>query len=228
MKVIGVDTSSKFLCIGCFDGSRVYEYRVEAGRRMSLLIAVSIERVLDALGWEPADVDYFACGTGPGSFTGVRIGMATVKGLSWSLQKPVVAVSSLELVARNVEFGPATVVPVIDAKRGLIYCGFYSVKGKRVRRLSAHMLLSKEELFSKLRPGSLLVGDALALYGDDCARCGKGLTLLEKDYWYPRGTPLIAAALEKINRDDVTDAFNVKPEYLYPKECQIRGKGQQR
>lgn len=100
MKILGIDTTTKFLSLGICDnanpvrntayvdkhnkisnGAKIYEYNLEVGRRLSSLLAPTLKRVLDTLGWRIDDIDYFACGLGPGSFTGVRVGLATIKGL---------------------------------------------------------------------------------------------------------------------------------------------------
>ena len=79
MKILALDSTTKILNIGVSDGRRNYEYNVELGRRLSALITLSIKRVMEALGWELRDIDCFGCGLGPGSFTGMRIGLSTVK-----------------------------------------------------------------------------------------------------------------------------------------------------
>src|SRR3990167_8720388 len=101
MKILGIDTSTKFLSLGISEDDKIYEYNLELGRQMSDLLSPTIKKVLDALGWRINDIDYFACGLGPGSFTGMRVGIATVKGLAFSLNKPVVGISTLDILARN-------------------------------------------------------------------------------------------------------------------------------
>ena len=83
MKILGIDTTTKFLSLGFYADGKVYEYNLEAGSRLSGLLVPTIERALAALGWDIASIDYFACGIGPGSFTGVRVGLATVKGFAY-------------------------------------------------------------------------------------------------------------------------------------------------
>lgn len=147
MKILGIDTTTKFFCLGIYDGAnpvrntaypnrynlisngaKIYEYNLEVGRMLSALLIQTIKRVLDALGWQVSDIDYFACGLGPGSFTGMRVGLATIKGLSWAVNRPLIGISTLDILARNVKNSNSPVVPVIDAKRNSIYCAVYKNK----------------------------------------------------------------------------------------------------
>jgi tRNA threonylcarbamoyladenosine biosynthesis protein TsaB len=228
MKILGIDTSTKFLCLGVACGQKVYEYNLEVGAKLSSLLAPTIERVLNNLGWGFEDIDYFACGLGPGSFTGIRVGLATVKGLSWSMKKPVVGISTLDILASNVK-EEGIVVPAVDAKRKLIYCSFYKVKDKTIKRLKPYLLLNEKEFLDKIKEiyrqkqsKIIVVGDALALYRQDIQGAAREIISKEIDYWYPQPRNLIALAKEKIETKKITDSFGVRPTYLYPKECQIR------
>jgi len=199
---------------------------LELNRRHSSLLAPNIKRVLDALGWKISDIDYFACGLGPGSFTGVRIGLAAIKGLGWALKKPLVGVSTLDILASNVKLTDtkncAFVVPVLDAKRSLIYCSVYKNKKGSLERVAPYALVTLDELCKKIKPNSTLLGDAISLYKEQILKNTKRATLLEKDYWYPAGRNIVILAQERIKKNKVGNAFNMKPVYLYPKECQIK------
>ncbi len=226
MRILGIDTSTKFLSIGILDNSRIYEYNLELNRRHSSLLAAHIKRVVDALGWKISDIDYFACGLGPGSFTGVRIGLAAIKGLGFALKKPLVGVSTLDILARNVKLTDtdscAFVVPVLDAKRSLIYYGIYKNKEGSLQKVSAYTLATRDELCKKIKPNSVLLGDAIPLYKEQILKSAKRIRLLDKDYWYPCGRNIVITALEKIKKNGRDNVFTIKPIYLYPKECQIK------
>jgi tRNA threonylcarbamoyladenosine biosynthesis protein TsaB len=226
MKVLGIDTSGKFLSIGIGDGPGLYEYNLELAKKHSSLLSVTLKRILDALGWEAGDIDYFACGAGPGSFTGTRIGMAAMKGLAWALKKPVVAISSLDILAQNAfssgcKEGSAVAV-LVDAKRELIYAGMYKNKNGILKRSAPYRLSSVNELCKKIRPGTVLLGDALSVYAKPLSAGIKKAVCLDKDHWYPQGRYIVQLALERIRERKVSDAFDCKPVYLYPKECQVK------
>ena len=222
MKILGIDTTTKFLCLGIYDNGKIYEYNLEVERKLSLLLAKTIKRVLDTLGWKPRDIDYFVSGLGPGSFTGVRTGLATVKALSFSLNKPLIGICTLDILAENAKGKKDTIIPIIDAKRNLIYCSVYKNRNGRLIRAKPYMLLDEKELFKLIRPNSVILADALNLYKDKFLKHARGLTILDKDYWYPKAYNIIQLALERIKKKKFDNTFKVKPIYLYPKECQIR------
>jgi len=225
MKILGIDTTTKTLCLGLYADGKLYEYNLEADRRLAELLVPTVERVITAVGLKIADIDYFACGLGPGSFTGMRIGVATIKGLSIVKNKPVIGISSLDILAKNVESTQRPIVTALDARRGLVYCSSYKYEKGLLKRKSDYQLLSLDEFFKKFSSGKpIVLGDAISLYGDKIATRIKGVTLLDKDYWHLKAHNLMELALIKIKAKQFTSALNVKPIYLYPKECQIKTK----
>ncbi|PIP20904.1 MAG: tRNA (adenosine(37)-N6)-threonylcarbamoyltransferase complex dimerization subunit type 1 TsaB [Candidatus Omnitrophica bacterium CG23_combo_of_CG06-09_8_20_14_all_40_11] len=224
MKILGIDTTTRFLCLGIYNDTKIYEYNLDVGRRLSSLITPTIKRVLDALGWQIKDIDYFACGLGPGSFTGMRVGIATVKGLAFSLNKPVAGISTLDILARNAGITATFVIPIVDARRNLIYCSIYRNKFGQLTRIKPYMLLTIDEFLKKIKikGNAVILGDAVNLYKQKILMHMKNITVLDKDYWYPRGRNIIDLAIERINSKKVDSASEIKPVYLYPKECQIK------
>jgi len=223
MKILGLDTSSKYLSLGIYDNDKIYEYTLETGRKLSALIMPSIDRVLRSLGLEARDMDYFACGLGPGSFTGIRVGLATVKGLSWSVKKPTVGVSTLDILALNAQNHPGYIIPVIDAKRNLIYASIYTMQGHLLKRQAPYMLSTPEELIKKVRKfNCVLLGDAADLWRQKLQLELNKAVILDNDYWYPKACNILNLALLKIRKHQTNNPFDIKPIYLYPKECQIR------
>lgn len=230
MKFIALDTTTKFLGIGLSDGERAYAYSLETGTKLSTLLLPHLERLCAALKWKIRDIDYFSCGIGPGSFTGVRIGLAAVKGLAWSLQKPMIGLPTLDILAANAKGGEGLVVPVIDARRGLLYSSVYTGSARGMSRRAAFMLLTPDELLKKLavfHKGSrsvFFLGDGASVYRDLLLRRCPKAVILDKDCWYPRGGALVELTLERIRAKKFDDPFKLKPLYLYAKECQVRNR----
>jgi tRNA threonylcarbamoyladenosine biosynthesis protein TsaB len=222
MRILGIDTSTKFLSLGIFEPGKVYAYNLELGTRHSALLLPAIKRVLEALGWRIDELDYFACGAGPGSFTGIRVGLATLKGLCWALRKPLIAIPTLDILAASLKGQGKAVVAAVDAKRGMVYSAFYQAKGDILRKIAADCLLKRDAFLRKIKPGSIVTGDAAGLLREEILRRGKGVTIAEKDCWYPKGHCIIELALARIKAKKISNTFTVKPVYLYPKECQIR------
>ncbi len=224
MKILGIDTSTKFLCLGLYVDGKFYEYNLETGRTLSVVLVPTIERVITAAGLKIADIDYFACGLGPGSFTGMRIGLATIKGLSIVRNKPVVGISTLDILAENVLINNTLIVPAIDARRDLIYCSSYKREQGCLKRKSEYQLLSLDKFVKKFTNKAIILGDAAAIHRDKMIFKLKGASILDKDYWFPKAHNLINLALAKIKAKQLSSAEAIKPIYLYPQECQIKAK----
>jgi len=230
MKILGIDTSTRVLCLGACDSDKVYEYGLELSTRISALLVPTIRRVVEILDWKINDIDYFAVGIGPGSFTGARIGLATVKALSWSLNKPLVAISSLDILAANAGKDHEFIIPVVDAKRDLVYASIYKNQGGSIKRIAPYMLLGKRELIRKIKDNisakalnnSVMLGDGLNICAKDCLDNLRGIKGLDKDYWRLEGRNIIALSKVAIRDKKLSNAFKLAPLYLYPKECQIR------
>jgi len=223
MKILGVDTTTRFLCLGLYDGERVYEYNLDAGAKHSALLVPTIKRMLDVLGLGIGDIDYFACGIGPGSFTGIRVGIASIQGFAWPGNKPVVGIPTLDIIAENAQPCAGYVAPVIDARRNLLYCSMYLVKNQRLKKTAPYMLLSIDELLPKLKRRKItLTGDGAGLYREKIRMQLPQADILDTDYWYPKAGHIIALALQRIKLKKFTAAEKIKPIYLYPKDCQIR------
>ena len=222
MKILGIDTTTKTLCLGLHVDGKFYEYSLQVGRKLSELLTVSIQRVIAAAGLKIADIDYFVCGLGPGSFTGMRIGLATIKGLSVVKNKPVIGISTLDILAKNANVKDRLIITALDARRELIYCSSYKYDHGSLKRKSAYSLLSLDELVKKFPGKAVVLGDAVALYGDALLTRIKNATVLDKDYWSPQAHNLMELAVAKIKAKQFSSALTIKPIYLYPKECQIK------
>lgn len=127
MKILAIDTSTTSGSIALVESGKVIvkkdEERVEAHAKW---LMGAIEVLFEEAGTTIKDIDIIAIGTGPGSFTGLRIGVSTVKGLSWALGKPTYGVSTLRALAMNVT-GPALICPVLDARKKQVYAALYRV-----------------------------------------------------------------------------------------------------
>jgi len=223
MKILGIDTTTKYLGLAFYDGAKIYVCDLDLGIRHAELLMGTVDHALSALGWGLEEIDYFACGLGPGSFTGVRIGLSAIKGFSWALHKPVVGFSSLDILAMNASaYHGANIVTAVDAKRSLIYSASFKNNNGVLKITGSYRLSSEKEFLKNIKPDSLILGDASGIYKESILKNIKGAQVLDKDYWFPKGHNIILKALERISEKSKDDLFTIEPIYLYPKECQIR------
>jgi tRNA threonylcarbamoyladenosine biosynthesis protein TsaB len=161
MKILALDTATQTASVAAWDG-RVLVERAERVTTHSERLMPLIDEVLRAAGLSAAALDAIACGAGPGSFTGLRIGLATAKGLCFALGKPLALVSSLEALAARARDG--RVCAVLDAYKCEVYAGFFTVAGGVPRAEGPEEVLAPERLREKLQAPVALVGDGALRY----------------------------------------------------------------
>ncbi len=148
MRILALDSTALTATVAlCEDEKLLSEYTLNNGNTHSETILPMISSMLDLFGCTVSDIDVFACSAGPGSFTGVRIGAATLKGLAFGREKPCVGVSTLEALAYNVKGCDGIICAVMNARRGQVYNALFSSDGER---LCEDRALSIEELCAEL------------------------------------------------------------------------------
>ena len=131
MKILSVDSSAQIATVALLeDGALLAEYSLNNGNTHSETLLPMVETILRDYRVSVSDIDLFACSSGPGSFTGVRIGAATVKGLAFAQNKPCIGVSTLEAIAENLSVCRGLICPVMNARRSQVYTALFRSDGK--------------------------------------------------------------------------------------------------
>lgn len=167
MKILAIESSAKAASVAlCRDGELLAQYFQNSGLTHSRTLLPMIEDLLKNLDMRAGDIDLFAVACGPGSFTGVRIGVAAAKGLAWALERPVCGVSTLEAMAWQAAHMDGIICPVMDARRNQVYNAKFETREGRPTRLSEDRAISLEELAREAKIDKkkyLLVGDGADL-----------------------------------------------------------------
>ncbi|WP_058306286.1 tRNA (adenosine(37)-N6)-threonylcarbamoyltransferase complex dimerization subunit type 1 TsaB [Gracilibacillus massiliensis] len=133
MNVLAIDTSNQVLGVAISKDDEIKaEYTANIKRNHSIGLMPAIDHIMKETETTPDQLDRIVVAKGPGSYTGVRIGLATAKTMAWTLNIPIVAVSSLELLAHNVRQQNILISPFFDARRGLVYTGLYENNHDRI------------------------------------------------------------------------------------------------
>lgn len=163
MKILSLDTSATVATVAIAEDSRILaEYTVDNKNTHSESLLPMIEAVLSSLSLKISDIDLFALSSGPGSFTGVRIGAATVKGLAFGKDTPCIEVSTLEALAYNLVIRQGLICPVMNARRSQVYTALFRSDGERLIRLmpdSALAISELDKILAKYEEPISLVGD---------------------------------------------------------------------
>ncbi len=181
MKVVGIETSGLIGNIAVCDGNTVVG-RKTYGKNLShgKEIVSSLESIFNEIKWEPNDIELIAVSIGPGSYTGLRIGVTCAKTLAYGLGKPVINVPTLDVLVENVKDNNVkTICPVIDAKRRSVYACIYDRNNNITTRITDFLIISPNSLIDMLPDNTLIFGDGITPYNDIFAQ--KGLTILSDD-----------------------------------------------
>ncbi len=224
MYCLAVDTSSKFLCVALIKDEQILaQYNRAHDRQHSVLLLSKIEKVLSSCRLSISDIDCLAVDVGPGSFTGLRIGIATVKGLSLALDKPSIGLCSLDLIAATQDDTGDIICPVIDAKRQQVYSALYKCSQNKIKRKGGYFLGTMDELLEKVKGKVVFCGDALSLYQDRIKKHrGVRPVLAAEKFWFPSAVSFSRLCYGMYRRKDFKSARQITPLYLYQNTCTVR------
>jgi tRNA threonylcarbamoyladenosine biosynthesis protein TsaB len=168
LKTLSIDTATSRVSVALLGGDELRaEMRLSRPESRSALLLPSIEYLLHEAGWRLGDLNLIAAGTGPGSFTGIRIGLSTALGLAQSLRLPLAAISGLDALAFNTRCYPGRLGVALDAQRSQVYYAEYEACKAGCRRVIQPILLRPEDLgMVTRRPGLRMIGDGAVIYAD--------------------------------------------------------------
>lgn len=224
MKVLGVDTSTMMATCAVLDEERLLgEFSLNQEMTHSENLVPMIKEVLDSLNLQISDIDLYGVSLGPGSFTGLRIGIATVKSFAHVFDKPIVGISTLEGLAFNLTFD-GIIVPMIDARRNRVYTGIYKwQKGRIINVLKPSIMEIKEllELLNGDYDNIMVNGNGALLYEDkikDILKDKVNLSPISLNSC--RAASIAELALLKDKEENKYDYYNIVPDYLRESQAQ--------
>lgn len=221
MKILGIDTSTPIGSVALIDGENIVaEHTLNIVQAHSSRLMPAIDTVLKWGDITPDALDGCAVGIGPGSFTGVRIGVATAKSLCYAVDKPIVGVSTLEAIAFNLRWTDGFVCPILDARRSEIYGSIFH-GGAAWQRLTDDLCLPidafLDELNNHTQPDSAItfVGDGLAIYGNAIReRLGEAARFAEAIFNVPRGATVAKLGAQRLKEGDSDSYWTLVPNYV--------------
>ena len=218
MLILAFETSAKACSVALQDGERLLaESYQNTGLTHSQTLMTMAENLLKTCGKGAKDVTHLAVAAGPGSFTGVRIGVAAAKGFAWGAELPVYGVSTLEAMALSLGAFEGHVCACMDARRNQVYNALFLVDNGKLERFSEDRAISLAELKEELEhiDGPIyLVGDGASLTYRTLSGEVEDLILPPEHRVQQRASGVALAALEAIARGDTGDGASLQPNYL--------------
>lgn len=227
MNILAIDTSTSFASIAlAIDEQVVAESVINTHRTLSARLMPEIERLLATAGLEIADIDLFASTVGPGSFTGVRGGVATIQGLALATGKPCAGYSSLAMLAMNFSLQAIPVCPMLDARKGELYAALYDCSSPLPSPRIDDCVLPPSALLDRIAAATgervIFVGDGAVRYHDQIAdRLGKQAVFAPFPHHSPHAANGILLALHAVREGTLLEPSQLLPVYLRASDAEL-------
>jgi len=224
MMILAIDTSGPTFSAALVreEDAVLGEIYVRSERHHSELLLPGIERLLQTADLQLRDLDILACTVGPGSFTGIRIGVATIKGLALAAGVPVIGVSSLKALAFNTTGFPGLICPMLDARRGQVYTGLYrSDAPGNLAEVLPEGVRTAEEIAGIIAGEAIFIGSGAQVYGDVVRSRTTGTNLFAPPHLHRISAAAVAVlARRQATAGETTDALRLFPVYLRRSEAE--------
>lgn len=218
MRILAFETSAKAASVALMeDGCLLGEYTQNGGQTHSRTVMKMAEDLLRNCDLTAQDVDAVACAAGPGSFTGVRIGMAAAKGFAWGRQIPCCGVSTLEAMVAGVAVADGVYCAAMDARRNQVYTAAFLSKDGILSRITEDSAISLEELGNVLKKEEktkFLVGDGAELCYNTLRETVGDLVLLPEHMRMQRASGVGLLAFRQLQAGEMPSGADLVPNYL--------------
>ncbi len=213
--ILGLETSTKICSVAISEGNKLLALKEEGGEYShSEKLTVFIQKVIAESGLQLNQIDAVAVSKGPGSYTGLRIGVSVAKGLCYALDKPLIAIDTLQAMALNMKNTDSSFdlySPMLDARRMEVYTALYNGGNKMIKEVTAKII--DEESFSEI-----LQDNKILFFGDGAEKCKAILLKHPNAIFNNEGNPsaeyINAIALEKFINQEFEDVAYFEPYYL--------------
>lgn len=222
-KILAVDSASLTGSIAlCRGETLVAESLLNVRSTHSEKLLQQIDLLLAEAGWSLAEIDLLAVTTGPGSFTGLRIGIATVKGLAQVLDKPVVGVSSLQMVALNASAASVPICAFLDARKKEVYTQLFDASPDGPSPVAEAKVMPPAKLLESLTEKVLLIGDGVPQYRQVVEAVAGDKILLPWDTAHQlRASQAAWLAYRRWIHQDLSTAAELLPTYIRPSDAEL-------
>lgn len=226
MKILGIDTSTHSTSVCVLDNDKlVCEYTVNTKKTHSQKLMVMIESMIKESDLHIKDIDVIAICIGPGSFTGLRISMATAKAIAQVRNLPIIAVDSLESLAFNVNHSDKIIYSMLDAQKNQVYVGKYRFEDSKLKKLEEIRVVKIDEIIgeiSNINEEVVVVGEAAAIHKDKFIEI-QNITIASTSNNISKASSLCALAITKYeNNIDIHDCYTVNPMYIRKSQAEVQ------
>jgi tRNA threonylcarbamoyladenosine biosynthesis protein TsaB len=225
LKILALETATLAGGAALLDGGRIVgQSLLNIALTHSERLMAVVDRLLQDCGWEVKELDGLAVSIGPGSFTGLRVGVATAQGLALALGVPVAPVPTLDAMAATLPFAEWPVCPLLDARKGEVYLSLYRWAGEAMKREWDYLALPPEAAVERLVPPVIVLGDGVPPCGPFLARLGAAVRIASPAHSLP--SPAVVGELGHLMLEagQGIPGEALAPLYLRPSEAELKSK----
>lgn len=224
MKILAIDTSTASGSIALLeDGRLIAELTTCSQKTHAERLLPSMKGLLEGVDARIEEIDCFAVTKGPGSFTGLRIGLSTVKGLAWSLDKPVIGVSTMEALAMNIPYADKPICPILDARKKEVYAGIYRCDGNRLERIMDDKAIKPAVLLENIKEPTIFIGGGIdVIFNSEPRTPNPKLVFAPSHLWLIRAVNIGLLAWKKFKGGEIDTPEAVGLNYLRPSEAEMK------
>ncbi len=223
MRILAVDTSTTSCSVAVVaQSSLIAEATIVREQTHSKHLMEMVDRVINFSGMTVAELDGFAVTRGPGTFTGLRIGISTVKGMAAASGKPVVGISSLEALAEQSALAPYLICPLIDARKDEVYFARYRFKNGVLQKVVGEGVLPPAEAVSDINEPSLFIGNGAQLYRDIIVQMVGEQACFARPWQHTiRATTVAQLSIGKFESKETDDVAVFVPHYIRKSDAEL-------
>ena len=222
MLVLAADTSTSYLTVAVCDENGIRaETNVQCGRAHSERLIETTQWVIEQAGLTLTDIEALAISIGPGSFTGVRVGVATWKGLAFAANKPLVGVPTLDAMTNLLAVSDGLICPMIDARMQEVFTAQYQFRNGIREKCTPEMVCPVEDILNEGEGPLYLLGDGAMVYRDRILSCAREVIFVAPPCDRPRASSVAFEAMNLMESGVETDPMNVVPVYLRQSQAEI-------
>ena len=224
MKILALDTATDSCSVAATEDGRVAaELTIRKNQTHSRHLMELVDSVLQIAGFGAADLDGLAVSIGPGSFTGLRIGISTIKGLAHALDKPVVGVSTLEALARQCSQTSFLICPMLDARKGEVYTATYRFDADELVQQTTARAMQPEALTDHIKSPCLFIGTGARLYRQTIvAAAGNLAHFVSGGQNTIRASRVAFLSMPRFEAKDTDEIANLIPHYIRKSDAELK------
>lgn len=216
LRIIAIETSGRHGSVATLSGEPgaaklIGQITLSGDERTAQALAPALQKLLRDAGWWPDSVDVVAVAVGPGSFTGLRIGVTTAKAFAYAVGADVVGVNTLEALAQQTPPSPAALWTILDAQRQELFAAkFVTPADGQLRADRETTIISQEAWLAELQPGDRVTGPALTRLAE---KLPAGVVVIATEFWQPQAEAVGSIAWQAYEKGHRDDVWKLAPNY---------------